>query len=158
LGWILDKEDVMDRRHLLVTAGALGFLPSIAKAQDAETERYIGSTVVLAGMMQWFYETVGELFTNYTEDQFTDESWRIDVLGPFSIARAAQDVISTIAPPAAFEESYDYFSQSIDTAVDGGDALSDGILNGDVAAMTQAGEHLQRSKTLIDQAVAAIPA
>jgi hypothetical protein len=147
----------MDRRHFLVSAGALGLLPTVAKAQDAATERYIGSIVVLSGMMGWFYETEGELLTNATDSNLADETWRVDVLAPFAIARAAQDVILTLTPPTAFEESHDYFRQAIDAAAESGWAMTDVVLEGDVAAMTTASEHMDRSRQFIDQAVAALP-
>jgi hypothetical protein len=148
----------MDRRRVLASVAALGLLPGVTKAQDENLDLYyIGSVVALVRMLEWFFNVEEELVSNYTEDQFTDESWRVDILGPFSIPRAAQQVILEVTPPAAYQESYDYLREAIDAAVEAGWAMSDGILEGDTAAFTSMSENMQRSKDLIDQATAAIP-
>lgn len=149
----------MNRRGFAVSTAALvALLPTVAKGQDASVDRYTGSVVVLSGMMGWLFTTVGELTTDFTEEKLADEVWRVDVLAPFAIARAAQDVMLDVAPPPAFQESYDYFQQAIDATVEAGWAMTDGVLGFDTASLTLAAEHTQRAQELINLAVAAIPA
>jgi hypothetical protein len=100
---------------------------------------------------------VSRLTTNTTDADFVDPNWQIDVLGPFTIASAAQQYLGTITPPSLMEESHGYLVDSIDNIVIAGDQMRDGVLNQDVSSINLAAESMVRANELITQANDAMP-
>ncbi len=113
----------LTRRGLLAFAGATGgsiaLAPLFARAQGASSEefQYIGSVVAISSMMTWFFDEEVQLTSNYDPSLLLDEQWRVDVLAPFAVARAAQHALLDVEPPAVFTESHQLFVDSVDNAV-----------------------------------------
>jgi hypothetical protein len=155
------KEARVDRRRFFVAAAAASaaFAPKLAQAQDsdAEFQQYVGSATAVLGMMGWFFDEMTRLTTNVTDADFVNRNWHIDVLGPFTIAAAAQQYLGTITPPSLMEESHGYLVDSIDNIVIAGDQMRDGVLNQDVSSINLAAESMARANELINQANDAMP-
>jgi hypothetical protein len=105
----------------------------------------------------WFFDEVGTLTSNSTEADYVDEEWRLDVLGPFSIASTAQEVIATLVPPSLLAEAHGYLAESVDHLVIAGEYMRDGVLNLNVESINLAVESMLRANDLIDQANEAMP-
>jgi hypothetical protein len=152
----------MDRRRFVVAVAAAApaaVSAKLARAQDtdAEFQQYIGSITAIMNMLGWFFDEVGTLTSNSTEADYVDEEWRLDVLGPFSIALAAQEVIATLDPPSMLAESHGYLAESVDHLVIAGEYMRDGVLNLNVESINLAVESMLRANDLIDQANEAMP-
>lgn len=141
------------------TGGSIALAPLLARAQGADSEesQYIGSILAIANMMTWFFDEEVRFTSNYDPALLLDEEWRVDVLAPFAVARAAQVVLLDIEPPPVYAESYDLFVESVDNAVLSGDSMKTGVLNVDAAAIQTAAEYLGRSSDLIIEATEALP-
>jgi hypothetical protein len=151
----------MDRRRLFLAAAAAtaAFVPRIVRAQDSDADAnlYTGSIVAINHMMTYFFEEVTRLTENFGMAQMTDEEWRVDILAPFSIPRAAQQALLEITPPAVFVASFESYSEAIDHAVQAGDYMKSGILNMDADSLNLASAEIEATSELITQATAALP-
>jgi hypothetical protein len=147
------------RRFMAVGAFVAALAPFVARAQDDEWElaNYLGSLTVLLNMLTWMFDETARLTTNSTEADYIDEQWRVDVLAPFAIASAAQEVIAGLNPPLMFADSHDLLSQSIDNLVTAGDYMNEGVLNLDLTALELATEHMLVANDLVEQANDTLP-
>jgi hypothetical protein len=149
----------MNRRHLAgVALATAALLPSRAQAQtDDAFCTYKASVTTLSTMLRWLFDELGRMTTGVTDAQTADPQWQVDVLAPYAVAQAAQHVLSQMDPPPAFATSHDLLSQSVDELVLAQAAMERGVLGGDLAAITEAGEHITASNALTQQATAALP-
>lgn len=149
----------MNRRRFgfAVAVGALA--PGLAAAQTAQPDqaRYLGEVSVLSQMMGWFYQESSRLSTNATTADYADEKWRVEFLGSFAVPQAAQATVATMSPPPAYVATHGHLVDAIDDAVRAGDAMRQGILGNDAAAIQTAVGDLQQSNTAIKAAVTSLP-
>jgi hypothetical protein len=153
-------EGIMDRRRF-VAAGALlvGLVPQQANAQSEYQElcQYRGSIFMTLNMLGWMFEEVSQLTETSTGADYIDEQFRVDLLAPYGVAKAAQETIALINPPIAFREFHDLLVEAIENLVISGDYMEEGVLTLDESSMELAVEHLQTATDLMDQAYNALP-
>jgi hypothetical protein len=92
-----------------------------------------------------------------TAADFTDPQWQVDVLAPFAIAQAAQQVLADLEPPSTFASSHDLVMQSVDELVLAQSSMEQGVLRADMEAINQATVHISRSNELMTEATQNLP-
>src|SRR5688572_20171382 len=119
-------EGIMDRRRF-VAAGTLvaGVVPRQANAQNEYQEgcQYRGSIFVIFSLLVWMMEEVSQVTETSTEADYIDEQFRVDLLAPFGVAKAAQEAIAMLNPPIALQEFHDLLVQTIENLVIAGDYM-----------------------------------
>jgi hypothetical protein len=96
--------------------------------------------------------------TGVTAANFLDEQWKVDVLAPYAVPQAAQQVLAKLSPPAIFAASHDLILQSVDELVLAQTAMERGVLNADMASVNESADHITHASNLIEQAAHALPA
>lgn len=74
---------------------------------------FIAATATVSEMNAWFFNEVARHTQNFDTSLLLAEHWQIDVLAPFSIPKASQDVLLDIDPHLLMHEAHDHFLKSV---------------------------------------------